>query len=114
MVNYAFSISSASTFDRSVFLASSPENVSGSAVVQRPAYSPGDVLQHEVMILEVGQLFPDLLERGLWILEGGHVDVPPVRFPAWANFITRLRSGRSPSVGGGCSRRRLRNGGVAQ
>ena len=42
-----------------------PENISGTAVVQCHAHSSGDVLQPEVMVLEVGQLLPDSLERGL-------------------------------------------------
>ena len=66
------------------------------------------------MILEVGELLPDSLERGLRILKGGQVNVPLVWLPAWAGFDSGLRSGCSTQVGGGCGRRWLRDGGVAQ
>jgi hypothetical protein len=48
-----------------------PEDVLGSAVIQRLVGSPGDVLQPVILGLEILQLVVDPLERIFWKISGG-------------------------------------------
>jgi hypothetical protein len=75
-----------------------PGNVSGHVVVQRPTYAPGDVLQPEILVLQVGQLLPDSLERSFWKLKGGQTNVPPLWLPAWTGLVSGLRNSRLRST----------------
>jgi hypothetical protein len=58
----------------------------------------GDVFQPLVLILQVGQLCSDSLERNFWKLPSGEVDVPTRLLHPGTGLVSRLRGGGFPCL----------------